>query len=95
MDSLPLYTMRGHSHLGFMGYTMVLLSLELVRVLPIRLNENNNNSGKSFRPRATPRPSEGTYASVPVFVLSTPKFIENGAPLAIIAHPGPAWTPGV
>ena len=39
VNSLPLYNMRGHSHLGLMGCTIVLLSLELERVLLKRSNE--------------------------------------------------------
>ena len=46
VNSLPLYTMRGHIHLGFMGCTVVFLpSRYLERVLPIRLNENKIEYG--------------------------------------------------
>ena len=40
MNSLPLYTTRGHSHLPRVNglHYGFLLSLELKRVLPIRLN---------------------------------------------------------
>ena len=42
VNTLPLYTMRGHSHLEFMGCTMVLLSLEPERLLPIGPHDKKN-----------------------------------------------------
>ena len=81
VNSLPLYTMRGHSHLGCRGCTMVLLSLELERVLPILLNEKKRKE-KEYSTGRNPRPYTQPYCHVfcPTSSTVTCKFQQTVVP---------------